>query len=100
VAAVAAVSAVGVVAAAVLGDGYFEIAKHVWLAACLLVVTAAAVVLGAAVSAASRTFPGFGARERPAREAYRRRPPPSDAASRADATGAPSSARNAGLPGV
>ena len=100
VAGFAAVAAVGVVAAAVLGDGYFEIAKHVWLAAYLLVVTAAAVVLGAAVSAASRTFPGFGARERPAREAYRRRPPPSDAASRADATGAPSSARNAGLPGV
>ena len=49
VAAVAAVSAVGVVAAAVLGDGYFEIAKHVWLAAYLLVVTAAAVLLGVAV---------------------------------------------------
>jgi len=100
VAAVAAVSAVGVVAAAVLGDGYFEIAKHVWLAAYLLVVTAAAVVLGAAVSAASRTSAGFEARERPARAAYRRRPPPSDAASRADAAAAPSSARNGGLPGV
>jgi len=100
VAGFAAVAAVGVVAAAVLGDGYFEIAKHVWLAAYLLVVTAAAVVLGAAVSAASRTFPGFGARERPAREAYRRRPPPSGPASRGATAAAPSSARNGGLPGV
>ena len=100
VAGFAAVAAVGVVAAAVLGDGYFEIAKHVWLAAYLLVVTAAAVVLGAAVSAASRTFPGFGARERPAREVSRRRPPPPGPASRGATAAAPSSARNGGLPGV
>lgn len=49
VAALAAVAAVGLVAAAVLGDGYFEIAKHVWLAAYFLVVTAASVVLAAVV---------------------------------------------------
>jgi hypothetical protein len=56
VAALAAVSAVGLVAAAVLGDGYFEIAKHTWLAAYLLTVTAVAVLLGLAVIAARRTF--------------------------------------------
>ncbi|GAA4796654.1 hypothetical protein GCM10023200_35950 [Actinomycetospora chlora] len=33
----AAVTALGLVAAAVLGDGYFEVFKHVWLAAYLLV---------------------------------------------------------------
>jgi len=37
---------------AVLGDGYFEIAKHVWLAAYLLVVCAVAVVLAGAVAVA------------------------------------------------
>jgi len=70
-----------VVAAAVLGDGYFEIAKHVWLAAYLLVVTAAAVLLGAA--------PAF----------YRRPARAPSAATRADAA-AGTSGRNAGLPGV
>ena len=69
VAAVAAVSAVGVVAAAVLGDGYFEIAKHVWLAAYLLVVTAAAVLLGVAVMVARRTFSVIEPRKSPARAA-------------------------------
>jgi hypothetical protein len=54
VAALAAVAAVGLVAAAVLGDGYFEIAKHVWLAAYLLVVTAASVLLAAVVLAVRR----------------------------------------------
>lgn len=43
-AAIAALSAVGVAAIAVLGDGYFEIAKHVWLAAYLVDVTLGAVV--------------------------------------------------------
>jgi len=85
VAAVAAVCAVGVVAAAVLGDGYFEIAKHVWLAAYLLVLTAAAVVLGLVLAAVGAV--------------YRRRPPPSVVATRA-AAAAPSSGRKAGLPGV
>ena len=51
-----AVSAAGLVAAAVLGDGYFEIAKHTWLAAYLVEVTATSVVLGLAVVAARRTF--------------------------------------------
>ncbi len=50
VAGVTSVSAVGLVAVAVLGDGYFEIAKHVWLAAYLLAVCAVAVV-GAVVVA-------------------------------------------------
>jgi hypothetical protein len=36
----AAVGALGLVVAAVLGDGYFEVFKHVWLAAYLLVVSA------------------------------------------------------------
>ncbi|GLZ48306.1 hypothetical protein Acsp06_44910 [Actinomycetospora sp. NBRC 106375] len=47
----AAVTAVGLVLAAVLGDGYFEVFKHVWLAAYLLVVTALCLVaaLGAGV---------------------------------------------------
>lgn len=48
---VTALSAVGLAAFAVLGDGYFEIAKHTWLAAYLLDVTALA-LLGAIVTAA------------------------------------------------
>jgi len=36
---VAAIAALGLVTVAVLGDGYFEVAKHVWLAAYLLEVT-------------------------------------------------------------
>jgi hypothetical protein len=63
---------VGLVAAAVLGDGYFEIAKHVWLAAYLLVVTAVAVVLGIAVWVVRRA-------------AYRRPAPTPSSGSRADA---------------
>lgn len=43
-----AAAAVGVCVVAVLGDGYFEIAKHVWLAAYLLDVTAVALALAAA----------------------------------------------------
>ncbi|WP_326826808.1 hypothetical protein [Streptosporangium sp. NBC_01756] len=50
VAGVSAVGAVGVAALAVVGDGYYEIAKHVWLSAYLLDVTAAA-LLGAAAAA-------------------------------------------------
>jgi hypothetical protein len=62
-----AVSAVGLVAAAVLGDGYFEIAKHTWLAAYLVAVTATSVVLGLAVVAVRRTFTVIKARKRQAR---------------------------------
>ena len=68
VAALAAVSAVGLVAAAVLGDGYFEIAKHVWLAAYLLAVTAGAVLLAVACIA-SRAFAVIEARRRRDRRA-------------------------------
>lgn len=49
-----AASAVSLVVVAVLGDGYFEIAKHVWLAAYLLEVTAAALVLAAGTTLLSR----------------------------------------------
>jgi hypothetical protein len=68
VAALAAVSAVGLVAAAVLGDGYFEIAKHVWLAAYFLAVTVGAVLL-AVVAIASRAFAVIEARLRRDRRA-------------------------------
>jgi hypothetical protein len=54
IAALAAVAAVGLVAAAVLGDGFFEIAKHVWLAAYLLEVTAVAALLAGVVACARR----------------------------------------------
>jgi hypothetical protein len=47
---VTALSAVGLAAFAVLGDGYFEIAKHTWLAAYLLDVTTLALI-GALVTA-------------------------------------------------
>ncbi|MGY1841602.1 MULTISPECIES: glycan biosynthesis hexose transferase WsfD [unclassified Modestobacter] len=46
---VAAGSALGLAAVAVLGDGYFEVAKHVWLAAYLLDVTVVALA-GAALA--------------------------------------------------
>ena len=46
---VAALSAVGLAVAAVLGDGYFEIAKHVWLAAYLLDVTLLALIGAVAI---------------------------------------------------
>ncbi|MCG8918477.1 hypothetical protein L6E12_22085 [Actinokineospora sp. PR83] len=46
----AALTGLGVVALAILGDGYFEVAKHVWLAAYLFDVTLLALV-GAAVVA-------------------------------------------------
>lgn len=54
VAAAAAVSALLVTAAAVLGDGYFEIAKHVWLSAYCLAVAVVAVVTSAAAAVAAR----------------------------------------------
>ena len=44
--AVAATGALGLAVVAVLGDGYFEIAKHVWLAAYLLDVTTVALAGG------------------------------------------------------
>lgn len=47
-----AVAAVGLVVVALLGDGYFEVFKHVWLAAYLLVVTGLCLV--GAVGAAAR----------------------------------------------
>ncbi|HEY4334013.1 MAG TPA: hypothetical protein VGM78_15635 [Ilumatobacteraceae bacterium] len=49
VAGAATLGALGIVVVAVLGDGYFEIAKHVWLAAYLLDVAQLALVLLAAV---------------------------------------------------
>lgn len=52
-----AVTALGLVVAAVLGDGYFEVFKHVWLAAYLLVVTGLC-LLGAVVVALGRRFAG------------------------------------------
>jgi hypothetical protein len=51
-----AFSAVALTAVAVTGDGYFEIAKHVWLAAYLLDVTAVALA-GSTVLFVSRWFP-------------------------------------------
>jgi hypothetical protein len=63
------VSAVGLVAAAVLGDGYFEIAKHTWLAAYFLEVTATSVLLALAVVAVRRTSAVIEARKRRARAA-------------------------------
>ena len=64
----AAVAAVGLVAVAVLGDGYFEIAKHVCLAAYLLAVTATALLLVPAVLVGQCALhrPGTTARSRPA----------------------------------
>jgi hypothetical protein len=72
-AALAAVSAIGLVAAAVLGDGYFEIAKHTWLAAYLLAVAAVAVLVALAVMVASRTFAVIEPRKRRSRGAMARR---------------------------
>ena len=57
IAALAALTAVGLVVVAVAGDGYFEIAKHVWLAAYLLEVTGAALVLAAVSALAGRRYP-------------------------------------------
>jgi hypothetical protein len=63
IAGAAAVSAVMLAVVAILGDGYFEIAKHVWLAAYLLDVTAVALV-GAYIAAIFRWYShwarGFG----------------------------------------
>jgi len=51
-----AVTALGLVTTAVLGDGYFEVFKHVWLAAYLLVVTGLSLLgaLGAGIGQLSR----------------------------------------------
>lgn len=57
IAALAALSAVGLVIVAVVGDGYFEIAKHVWLAAYLLQVTGTALVLAAVTALVGRRYP-------------------------------------------
>lgn len=57
IAALGALSAVGLVVVAVAGDGYFEIAKHVWLAAYLLEVAGAAVVLAAITALVGRRYP-------------------------------------------
>lgn len=56
IAGAASVSAVLLAVVAILGDGYFEIAKHVWLAAYLLDVTAVALV-GAYIAAIYRWYP-------------------------------------------
>jgi hypothetical protein len=53
IAGVSALGAVGVAVLAVVGDGYYEIAKHVWLSAYLLDVTGAA-LLGATAATLSR----------------------------------------------
>ncbi len=55
-----AVGALGVVTLAVLADGYFEIAKHVWLGAYLLDVTAAALAAGVIVLVAERARASIG----------------------------------------
>lgn len=52
VAAVLAVTGVGVVLLAVLGDGYCELAKHVWLGSYALVVTGTTLLVAAAAAAA------------------------------------------------
>lgn len=51
----AALAAVGLSAAAVLGDGYFEIAKHVWLAAYAVDVAALSLVLAPAAAVIRRS---------------------------------------------
>lgn len=51
VAGVAGMAALGITVMAVVGDGYFEIAKHVWLAAYLLDATGLSLLLVAAPSA-------------------------------------------------
>jgi hypothetical protein len=52
-----AVTALGLITTAVLGDGYFEVFKHVWLAAYLLVVTGLCLLgaLGAGIGRLSRS---------------------------------------------
>jgi len=51
-----AVTALGIVVVAVLGDGYCELAKHVWLGSYALVVAGTVLVLaGVAAGAARRT---------------------------------------------
>ncbi|MCD2195797.1 hypothetical protein LQ327_20710 [Actinomycetospora endophytica] len=53
-----AVTALGIVVTAVLGDGYFEVFKHVWLAAYLLVVTGLCLLgsVAAEIGRAGRRF--------------------------------------------
>jgi hypothetical protein len=69
VAGVLAAAAVGTVVLAVLGDGYVELAKHVWLASYLLVVTALALA-GCGVAGLSGAWLR-GGRTRPAPAAAR-----------------------------
>ncbi|HEY2222228.1 hypothetical protein [Actinomycetospora sp.] len=73
-----AVTALGLVTTAVLGDGYFEVFKHVWLAAYLLVVTGICllVALAAGIGPVGRRFVG-----RPHRSAQRGSPPSTPAGS-------------------
>jgi hypothetical protein len=66
--ALAAVSAVVLVTTAVVGDGFFEIAKHVWLSAYLLEVTAAAAVLAGIVACGERVVRLRSAASEPASE--------------------------------
>ena len=70
-----AVTALGIVLVAVLGDGYCELAKHVWLGSYLLVVTAATLVAsGVAAGAGSARRPrGPRRSDRPDRAAGSRR---------------------------
>jgi hypothetical protein len=49
---------------AVLGDGYYELTKHVWLASYALVVAAGALV-AAGVAAATAATAAMAARRRP-----------------------------------
>ncbi|WP_018335431.1 hypothetical protein [Actinomycetospora chiangmaiensis] len=66
VAGVLAVGALGTVVLAVLGDGYVELAKHVWLASYLLVVTGTlliAAVVAAGLAAVRRRARGSGTSE-------------------------------------
>ncbi len=59
---VGAVTALGLVAVAVLGDGYFEVFKHVWLAAYVLLVTGLC-LLGALGAGVARLAAGRRRRE-------------------------------------
>jgi hypothetical protein len=77
VAGTGAVGAVGVAAFAMVGDGYYEVAKHAWLSAYLLDVTAAALTGAAAASlirVSSRRLSGDRAAIRSQRAAVARFP--------------------------
>lgn len=70
-AAVAAVAAVGLAALAVMGDGYFEVAKHVWLASFLLDVTLFSLLGAAATGGATMVLRRRGERAWPSTPAAR-----------------------------